>query len=269
MFVMRRRVLTGSGQLSGRGNLLPSCSTFTRRMMVIWPWVRPIILKKSCVEEDEERLERKQHTIQLSTGSSLCGPLFHPLLLTCACVTTCLPGKDDGGRASTKLLFTWHSFLVESVIFHSGCRPAPSATNTVRLWLCDCCCCFCDVLIPLFLQHWLMVCWTHIFNVHTDRHRALGRVAVGDELIHRHAEGPDVWGEVELALGQTLWSIPAQQRHQVSQHQLLITLTPLWSQTTHFSRPHRGSISFNVLCTVEKIYFLKPPIIDHLLPTTR
>lgn len=114
MSVMRRRVLTGSGQLSGRGNLLPSCSTFTRRMMVIWPWVRPIILKKSCVEEDEERLERKQHAILLSTGSSLCGPLFHPLLLTCAYVTTCLPGKDDGGRASTKLLFTWHSFLVES-----------------------------------------------------------------------------------------------------------------------------------------------------------
>lgn len=47
--------------------------------------------------------------------------------------------------------------------------------------------------------------------LNTDRHRALGGVTVGDEFIHCHSKGPDVRRKIELALSQTLWSIPEKQ----------------------------------------------------------
>lgn len=48
--VLKKQLLTGSGQPSGWGNLLPSFSIFTKRMTVIWPWVLPIISRKHCKE---------------------------------------------------------------------------------------------------------------------------------------------------------------------------------------------------------------------------
>lgn len=47
----------------------------------------------------------------------------------------------------------------------------------------------------------------------TDRHGTLGGVTVGDELIQRHSKGPDIWSQVELALSQTLGSVPGKQSH--------------------------------------------------------
>ena len=44
--------------------------------------------------------------------------------------------------------------------------------------------------------------------VRTDRHGADGRVTVGEEFIHRDTEGPDIRGQVELTVDQTLWGIP-------------------------------------------------------------
>lgn len=61
ILVLRRQCLTSSGQPSGRGNLFPSCNTRTNRIIVIWPWVRPIILWKSCVGEDKHRLQKNTY----------------------------------------------------------------------------------------------------------------------------------------------------------------------------------------------------------------
>ena len=51
--ILKKGLLTDSGQPSGRGSRLPSFNSFTRCMTVIWPCVLPIMSMKHCTSRTD------------------------------------------------------------------------------------------------------------------------------------------------------------------------------------------------------------------------
>lgn len=122
--VLKKELLTGWGQLSGRGSLPPSFSIFTRRMTVIWPWVLPIMSRKHCTG-------RSKRTHYPAPFFFLLRDVSH--LSYCAWLLCFLMQAGGGSQAHSPSWGSWrgHSrWWAHTASLRKTRRPKPDRTCT-------------------------------------------------------------------------------------------------------------------------------------------